>query len=96
MEKSFVAACQSLAGGYVDELKLFIATGKAGYKQGMTIPQLQLELTACPSQSAGRPLAQEEVRKMDGCLFVAFFPPLITPAHTHRPISARCGSPWYT
>jgi len=43
-----------LSTGYVDVLKLFIVAAKAGYELGMTIPQLQLELTACKTQTAGR------------------------------------------
>jgi hypothetical protein len=54
LERSFVAACKSLASGYVDELKLFIVSSKAGYERGLTIPQLKMELKECPSESAGR------------------------------------------
>ena len=61
VETTFVNACMQLSSGYVDVLKLFIVAAKAGYELGLTIPQLQLELSSCKSQSAGRPLLAEEV-----------------------------------
>ncbi|GMI36568.1 hypothetical protein TrRE_jg5005 [Triparma retinervis] len=61
VETTFVNACMQLSTGYVDVLKLFIVAAKAGYELGMTIPQLQLELSSCKSQTAGRPLLAEEV-----------------------------------
>lgn len=61
LETTFVNACMQLSSGYVDVLKLFIAAAKGGYEIGLTIPQLQLELTSCKSQTAGRPLMGEEV-----------------------------------
>ena len=61
LEATFVNACMQLASGYVDMLKLFVAAALSGYEQGFTIPALQLELSTVPTQSAGRPLARDEV-----------------------------------
>jgi len=61
LEKTFVDACMQLSSGYVDVLKLFIVAGKAAYERGLTIPQVQLEITQCQTQTAGRALMQEEI-----------------------------------
>ncbi|GMH86058.1 hypothetical protein TrVE_jg4419 [Triparma verrucosa] len=61
LEKTFVDACMQLSSGYVDVLKLFIVAGKAAYERGLTIPQVQLEISQCKTQTAGRPLMQEEI-----------------------------------
>ena len=61
LEVTFVKSCMQLASGYVDTLKLFISAALAGYEQGFTIPALMLELGSVPTQTAGRPLSQEEV-----------------------------------
>lgn len=61
LEVTFVKSCMQLASGYVDTLKLFISAALSGYEQGFTIPALLLELSQVPTQTAGRPLAQEEL-----------------------------------
>jgi len=61
VEVSFVNACTQLSTGYVDVLKMFIVSSKAGYTSGLTIPQLILELSQCSSKTAGRDLMHEEV-----------------------------------
>ena len=60
-EVTFVNACMQLATGYVDTLKLFIAAALTAYERGFTVNALSLELAQCPTQTAGRPLMQEEV-----------------------------------
>lgn len=61
LEVSFVNACMQLSTGYVDTLKLFIAAALTAYERGFTVNALNLELSQCPTQTAGRPLMQEEV-----------------------------------
>ena len=61
LEVTFVNACMQLATGYVDTLKLFIAAALTAYERGFTVNALNLELAQCPTQTAGRPLMQEEV-----------------------------------
>ena len=61
VEVSFVKACMQLSTGYVDVLKLFIASVKAGYELDLTIPQLNLEIANCGVATAGRPLAADEI-----------------------------------
>ena len=62
LEVTFVNACMQLATGYVDTLKLFIAAALTAYERGFTVNALNLELAQCPTQTAGRPLMQEEVK----------------------------------
>lgn len=50
-----------LRTGYVDVLKLFIAAAVAGYEFGYQIDEIQKELANCKTQSANRPLMDEEV-----------------------------------
>ena len=61
LEVTFVQACMQLSSGYVDTLKLFIAAALTAYERGFTVNALSLELAQCPTQTAGRPLMQEEV-----------------------------------
>lgn len=61
LEVSFVQACMQLSSGYVDTLKLFIASAFTAYERGFTASALNLELGALQTQTAGRPLMQEEV-----------------------------------
>ena len=60
LEVSFVNACMQLSTGYVDVLKMFIATSMASYELGFPIEEVQKELLACPKQTANRPLMKEE------------------------------------
>eukprot|EP00977_Amphora_coffeiformis_P011599 scaffold2782_cov182-Amphora_coffeaeformis.AAC.29 len=60
IEVSFIEGCMQLAQGYVDTLKLFIAAVLTAY--GVTLPVNRLIdlVQECPTQSANRPLMQEE------------------------------------
>eukprot|EP00628_Pelagophyceae_sp_CCMP2097_P037731 CAMPEP_0184244620 /NCGR_PEP_ID=MMETSP0977-20130417/978_1 /TAXON_ID=483370 /ORGANISM="non described non described, Strain CCMP2097" /LENGTH=256 /DNA_ID=CAMNT_0026549911 /DNA_START=29 /DNA_END=799 /DNA_ORIENTATION=- len=60
LEVSFVNACLQLASGYVDTLKLFIASATGAFECGLTVDALELELSMATTQTAGRPLAVEE------------------------------------
>lgn len=60
LEKTFVNACLQLATGFVDNLKLFIASSLAGYQQGISAAELLSELAAVKITTANRPLAIEE------------------------------------
>jgi hypothetical protein len=60
IEVSFVNGVMQLAQGYVDVIKLFIASVLAAYKMGLTSTQLLETVAACPHQSANRPLMKEE------------------------------------
>mmetsp|Transcript_40435 Transcript_40435/g.59117 ORF Transcript_40435/g.59117 Transcript_40435/m.59117 type:complete len:334 (-) Transcript_40435:530-1531(-) len=60
IEVSFVNACMQLASGYIDVLKLFVASTKAAYERSISLPTLQTSLQSCPNQSANRPLMKEE------------------------------------
>jgi hypothetical protein len=60
LEVTFVNACMQLREGYVDVLKMFIASAMAGYEFGYSIEDIQKELEICPKQSANRPLMDEE------------------------------------
>jgi hypothetical protein len=61
LEVSFVHSCMQLAGGYVDILKMFIATAMASYEFGFSIADVQKALEDCPNQTANRPLMKEEL-----------------------------------
>lgn len=61
IEVTFVNACMQLATGYVDVLKLFLVATRAAYQQKIPLPQLFDLVSACPIQSANRPLSEEEI-----------------------------------
>lgn len=61
LEATFVNACMQLQTGYVDTLKLFIASAVSAYEQGFAVPALLLELGQIEVSTAGRSLMQEEV-----------------------------------
>lgn len=61
VEVTFVNACMQLRTGFVDVLKMFIAAAVAGYEFGYGIGDIQEELVNCKTQSANRPLMEEEV-----------------------------------
>ena len=61
IERTFVMACMSASSGYVDELKMFIVAIKAGFLKGWSISQMNMELSQVPTQSANRPLMEEEI-----------------------------------
>lgn len=60
LEVSFVNACLQLSTGYVDVLKMFIASAMSGYELGFALDSMQQELSVCKKQTAGRPLMKEE------------------------------------
>ena len=62
IDVSFVQACMQLAEGYVDVLKLMIASVQSAYKQRISPTVLIREIDAISQPSAGRPLLPEEVR----------------------------------
>ena len=61
LEVSFVPAVMGAARGDVTELKLFIAAAQAAHGAGETVAALQEAMDELPVQSAGRPLANEEL-----------------------------------
>lgn len=60
LEATFVPAVLSLSSGDVTELKLFIASAQGAHAKSLSLDEVSAELDACPAQSAGRPLADEE------------------------------------
>jgi len=60
LEVSFVNACMQLSSGYVDVLKMFIATAISSYELGFSLDSMRQELSVCKEQTAGRPLMEEE------------------------------------
>ena len=84
LEKTFVDACMQLSSGYVDVLKLFIVAGKAAYERGLTIPQVQLEISQCKTQTAGRPLMQEEIDLRTVWLSLVYLTLEVRSAHAVR------------
>ena len=61
LEVSFVNACMQLRTGLVDVLKMFIAASIAGYELGFSIDEIEKELAICPTNTANRPMMQEEI-----------------------------------
>ena len=61
LEASFVPAVMGAARGDVTELKLFIAAAQAAHHAGDSVDGLQAAMGQLPVQSAGRPLASEEL-----------------------------------
>lgn len=66
IEVTFIKACFQLATGYVDVLKLFIASTTAAYERKIALPTLIKSVDDCPANTAGRDLSQQEleVRQM--------------------------------
>jgi hypothetical protein len=62
IERSFVEACMQLAKGYVDILKLFIVSTKAGYELLLGPTSLIQKVDSCENRSAGRLLMDEEIQ----------------------------------
>ena len=58
---SFVQSCLQLSRGYVDVLKLFVVSVKAGYEKSISLRDLDRYVVDCPIKSAGRELVIEEV-----------------------------------
>ncbi|OEU12297.1 hypothetical protein FRACYDRAFT_270581 [Fragilariopsis cylindrus CCMP1102] len=61
LEVSFVHACMQLASGYVDILKMFIAASVGAYESGFPVDSIQHELTMTSTNTANRPLMDEEI-----------------------------------
>ncbi len=63
LELTFIEACLQIATGYVDVLKLFLATLKAAYDQRIPIPTLVDAVATADVErnSANRPLTSEEI-----------------------------------
>eukprot|EP00566_Odontella_aurita_P020189 CAMPEP_0113560204 /NCGR_PEP_ID=MMETSP0015_2-20120614/19304_1 /TAXON_ID=2838 /ORGANISM="Odontella" /LENGTH=302 /DNA_ID=CAMNT_0000461889 /DNA_START=47 /DNA_END=955 /DNA_ORIENTATION=+ /assembly_acc=CAM_ASM_000160 len=72
IEATFVNACLQLVAGYVDVLKLFVVAVKAGYENGIPIPELIREVEECPSNTAGRDLMAEERALRDAWINVVY------------------------
>lgn len=89
LEVTFVRACMQLSSGYVDTLKLFIAAAFAAYERGFTINALGLELSMSTTQTAGRPLMEDEVELRQVWLCLVF----LTLAEVGHPSAAAraCG-----
>mmetsp|Transcript_29231 Transcript_29231/g.44633 ORF Transcript_29231/g.44633 Transcript_29231/m.44633 type:complete len:323 (+) Transcript_29231:215-1183(+) len=66
IEVTFIKACFQLATGYVDVLKLFLASTSAAYERKIALPALIQSVDDCPANTAGRDLSQQEleVRQM--------------------------------
>jgi hypothetical protein len=62
LEVSFVHACMQLASGYVDILKMFIAASVGAYESGFSVDSIQYELTMTSTNTANRPLMDEEIK----------------------------------
>jgi hypothetical protein len=69
---------------HVDTLKLFIAAAVMAYERGFTVNTLNLELSQCPMQTAGRPLQQEEVELRSRWLYLVY----LTLARVQHPSEA--------
>jgi len=60
VEVSFIKACLQLSQGYVDVLKLFVVAVKVAFETDISPSQLADAVAACPVNTAGRQLMQEE------------------------------------
>ena len=60
IEVSFVEGVMQLAQGYVETIKLFIASVLTGYGMSIPVDDLIDQVQTCPNQSANRPLFPEE------------------------------------
>jgi hypothetical protein len=65
IDVSFVQACMQLAEGYVDILKLMIASIQSAYRQGISSASLIQEISSISQPAAGRALTTEETRLRD-------------------------------
>jgi hypothetical protein len=61
LEVCFVHGVMQLREGYVDVLKMFIASCMSSYQFGFTIGEIREALLKCPNETANRPLLPEEV-----------------------------------
>jgi hypothetical protein len=72
MELTFVKSCLQLATGYVDVLKLFLASTIAAYDREISIPQLIKSLADCPGNTANRPLSKEEIDLRSSWIMISY------------------------
>jgi hypothetical protein len=72
LEVTFIQACLQLATGYVDMLKLFLASASAGYDRAITIPQLMQMVADCPENTANRDLSEQEIELRSGWLSLSY------------------------
>ena len=72
LEVTFIQACLQLATGYVDVLKLFLASASAGYDRAITIPQLIQMVADCPTNTANRDLSEQEIDLRSGWLVLSY------------------------
>ena len=56
IEVTFIKACFQLATGYVDMLKLFLASTSAAYERKIALPTLIKSVNDYPANTAGRDL----------------------------------------
>ena len=72
LELTFIKSCLQLATGYVDVLKLFLASTIAAYERNISIPTLTQSVADCPTNTANRPLSNEEVDLRSGWITLAY------------------------
>jgi len=74
LEVTFIKACLQLATGYVDVLKLFLASANAGYDRAITIPNLMQSVAEYQEKAntANRPLTEGEVDLRSGWLSLSY------------------------
>lgn len=74
LEVTFIKACLQLATGYVDVLKLFLASASAGYDRSITIPQLIQSVAECQEKAntANRPLTAQEIDLRSGWMILTY------------------------
>jgi len=72
LEVTFIHGIMQLRNGYVDVIKLFIATAMSSYQFGFSIDAIQTALKECPNETANRPLLPEEVELRKTWLCVVY------------------------
>lgn len=72
VEKTFIEACLQLATGYVDVLKLFIASVTAAYSRRLSIPYLLSLVENCLINTANRPLTIEEINLRSSWIMITY------------------------
>jgi hypothetical protein len=69
---SFLTLSSFILHSYVDVLKLFLVATRAAYQQKIPLPQLFDLVSACPIQSANRPLSEQEIEVRSTWLNVGY------------------------
>lgn len=72
LEVTFIKACLQLGTGYVDVLKLFLASTKAAYDRGIEVPTLLQSVADCPINTANRDLTKEEMNLRSGWISISY------------------------